>query len=46
MHIIYIHIYVCVRVCMYDNQIVHRNRCFNLFIIHNSVDNQGSEEVK
>ena len=29
---------------MYDNQIVHHNPCFNLFILRNNLfDNQGSE---
>ena len=27
----------------YYNQIVHCNPCFNLLILHNSFDNQGSK---
>ena len=36
--------YVCIYVYIYDNQIVHHNSCFNLFILHNiPFDHQGSE---
>ena len=31
---------------IYDNQIVHHNSCFNLFILHNSFDNQLNEISK
>ena len=39
-YVIYTYIYIYI----YNNQIVHHNPCFNLFILHNnSFDNQGSE---
>ena len=28
---------------MYENKIVHHNRSFKLFVLHNSFDNQGSK---
>ena len=31
---------------IYDNQIVHHNSCVNLFILHNSFDNQLNEISK
>ena len=43
---IYLPIYLSIYLSIYQsiyNQIVHHNPCFNLFILHNSFDNQGSE---
>ena len=31
---------------IYNNQVVHHNPCFNLCILHNSFDDQGSEKNK
>ena len=42
----YIHIciYIYIYIHIYDNQIVHHNPCFNLFILHKKLfANQGSE---
>ena len=30
---------------LYDYQILHHNLCFNLFLLHNSFDNQGNEII-
>ena len=38
------YIYIYIYIYIYDNQIVHHNPCFNLFILHsNPFDNQESE---
>ena len=40
---IYKYIYIIYIWCIYDNQIVHHDPCLNLFILHNSFDDQGNE---
>ena len=39
-----IYIYIYTYIYIYDSQIVYRNPCFNLFILHNiPFDNQGGK---
>ena len=41
---IYIYVSISIYIHIYDNQIVHHNPCFNLFILHKKLfANQGSE---
>ena len=42
---IYKYIYIYIHICIYDNQIVHHNPYFSLFILHNSFDKQGSKII-